>query len=93
MFKHGLLVETDVKRGKESGEDRVSKRIGDPVALSTGAFVFACCNKGLLLKINFNNEQVLCAYQLHQPTVVICSLSIHSGYAVTGGDDHKLRIW
>jgi WD40 repeat protein len=61
--------------------------------LHKGAFVFVGCNKGLLLKINFTTEQVLCAYQLHQPNIAICALCIHSGYAVTGGADSKLRIW
>ena len=34
---------------------------------------------------------MLCAYQLHSGA--ICSLAIHSGYAVTGGSDSRLRIW
>jgi WD40 repeat protein len=60
---------------------------------SDSSFAYAATNKGLLLKINCQNDQVLCAYQLHSPSSNIFSLCIHSGYCVTGADDNKLRIW
>ena len=53
--------------------------------------VYVSSNKGLLLKIDSAKEQVICSYQLH--TCPIRSLAIRSGYAVTGGEDSKLRVW
>ncbi len=53
--------------------------------------VYVSSNKGLLLKIDSVKEQVICSYQLH--SCPIRSLAIRSGYAVTGGDDSKLRVW
>jgi WD40 repeat protein len=63
-------------------------------ALPTAARVscaFFASNKGLLLKVDCEKNQVLCAYSLHSGS--ICSLAIHAGYAVTGGEDSRLRIW
>ncbi len=53
--------------------------------------VYVSSNKGLLLKIDSAKEQVICSYQLH--SCPIRSLAIRSGYAVTGGEDSKLRVW
>ena len=36
-------------------------------------------------------EQVLYAYTLHSGPIL--SFAVHSGYAVTGGHDRRLRIW
>jgi len=52
---------------------------------------YVSSNKGLLLKIDCQKEQVMCTYQLHSGS--IRSLALRSGYAVTGGDDSKLRVW
>ncbi len=52
---------------------------------------YVSSNKGLLLKIDCQKEQVMCTYQLHSGA--IRSLALRSGYAVTGGDDSKLRVW
>eukprot|EP01038_Epipyxis_sp_PR26KG_P005252 gene5252-7298_t len=54
-------------------------------------FAYVSSNKGLLIKINCQNDQVVCAYQLHSGSIE--SLCVRGGYAVTGADDHKLRIW
>ena len=48
-------------------------------------------NRGILLKVDCIKKSVLCAYQLH--TGAIRSLALHSGYAVTGGADSRLRVW
>ena len=53
--------------------------------------VFVASTMGLLLRVDCILEQVICAYQLHSGP--IRSMSINSAYAVTGGDDCKLRIW
>lgn len=53
--------------------------------------VYVSSNKGTLIKIDCAKEQVLCAYKLHQGA--IRSLALRSGYAVTGGDDLKLKLW
>lgn len=53
--------------------------------------LFVACNRGLLLRISCQNDQVICAYQLHSGA--IRSLALHHGFAVTGGDDKRLRIW
>ena len=54
-------------------------------------FVYVSSNKGLVLRINHQTDQILCAFQLHSGN--IRSFFIHSGYAVTGADDNRLRIW
>lgn len=53
--------------------------------------VFAASSKGLLIKINCLNDQVICAYQLHAESIT--SFAISAGYAVTGSVDCRLRIW
>lgn len=41
--------------------------------------VYVASNRGLLLRINCQTDQIICAYQLH--TCAIRTLSIHSGFA------------
>lgn len=53
--------------------------------------VFVASNKGILLRVDCDKEQVVCAYQLHSGAIT--SLLILKGFAVTGGSDKKLRIW
>jgi WD40 repeat protein len=53
--------------------------------------LFVSSNKGMLLKIDCEKEQVLCSYQLHSGSII--SLSLRNGFAVTGGEDSKLRVW
>ena len=48
-------------------------------------------NRGMLLKVDCDQKVVLCAYQLHAGAIL--ALSVHSGYAVTGGADNRLRVW
>ena len=48
-------------------------------------------NRGMLLKVDCDQKVVLCAYQLHAGA--IRALAVHSGYAVTGGADNRLRVW
>jgi WD repeat-containing protein 90 len=52
---------------------------------------FFSSNRGMLLKVDCDKKVVLCAYQLHSGA--ISSLAVHSGYAVTGGTDNRLRVW
>lgn len=52
---------------------------------------YVSSNKGVLLRIDYKSEQVLCAFQLH--TMAINCVRIFNGYCVTGGSDNKLRIW
>lgn len=58
---------------------------------STGAFFYVGSNKGLLLKVDYKSEQVVCAFQLHSSAIL--SFRIHNGYAVSGGEDKRFRIW
>jgi WD40 repeat protein len=58
---------------------------------TNGSFLFAASNKGMVLKICYQTEQVLSAFQLHSESVN--TFQVFSGYAVTGGDDCRLRIW
>lgn len=53
--------------------------------------VYVSSNKGVLLRINCQNDQLLCAFQLHSDA--IHSLCVHSSYAVTGSADLRLRVW
>jgi WD40 repeat protein len=53
--------------------------------------LFVSSSKGMLLKIDCEKEQVLCSYQLHSGSIM--SLSLRNGFAVTGGEDSKLRVW
>lgn len=48
-------------------------------------------NKGVLLKIDCEKEEVVCAHQLHKSSIT--SFAIQLGYAVTGSSDNKLRVW
>ncbi len=58
---------------------------------TTGSFLYAASNKGIVLKICYQTEQVLSAFQLHADA--INTFQVFNGYAVTGGDDARLRIW
>jgi WD40 repeat protein len=61
---------------------------------STGVLspcVLVASSLGLLLRVDCAQEQVVCAYQLHNGP--IRSLSVNGSYAVTGGDDCRMRIW
>jgi hypothetical protein len=40
--------------------------------------VYVASNKGLLLRISCQTDQIMCAYQLHP--CAIRTLAIHSGY-------------
>jgi WD repeat-containing protein 90 len=54
--------------------------------------VYVSSNKGLVVKIDCEQENIVCAYQLHAGPIT--SFIIHSGYAVTGGGvDARLRVW
>lgn len=53
--------------------------------------VLVASSLGLLLRVDCAQEQVVCAYQLHNGP--IRSLSVNGSYAVTGGDDCRMRIW
>lgn len=53
--------------------------------------IFVASSKGILLKINFEKEEVVAAYQLHSGP--ISSLAIHQNFMVTGGADSHLRVW
>lgn len=53
--------------------------------------VFVASSMGLLLRVDCRLEQVVCAYQLHNGP--IRSLAINGSFAVTGGDDCRMRIW
>jgi WD repeat-containing protein 90 len=57
----------------------------------SNSFIYVSSNKGLILKINATSEQILCAFQLHANSIL--TFKIHCGYAVTGGEDKRLRIW
>ena len=54
-------------------------------------FVFFSSSKGVLLKVDPVLEVVVCSYHLHDGP--IRSLFIQGGYAVTGGEDSKLKVW
>lgn len=54
-------------------------------------FIFVSSSKGLVIKLNYEKELVVCAYQLHSSQ--INCFQIKNGYAVSGADDNKLRIW
>ena len=61
---------------------------------TTGALtpcVLVASSLGLLLRVDCTQEQVVCAYQLHSGP--IRSLCVNGSYAVTGGDDARMRIW
>lgn len=79
----------------ESGS--VNRIMGSKATLTNSASdalrpcVFVASSMGLLLRVDCILEQVVCAYQLHAGP--IRAMSINSAYAVTGGDDCKLRIW
>ena len=53
--------------------------------------VFVASSMGMLLRVDCRLEQVVCAYQLH--TGPIRSLTVNGSFAVTGGDDCRMRIW
>jgi WD40 repeat protein len=53
--------------------------------------VFVASSLGLLLRVDCRLEQVVCAYQLHHGPIK--SLAINTSFAVTGGDDCRMRIW
>lgn len=53
--------------------------------------LFASSNKGIVLKISYQTEQVLSAFQLHTEPINV--FQVYSGYAITGSDDQRLRIW
>lgn len=53
--------------------------------------VFVASSMGMLLRVDCRQEQVVCAYQLHNGP--IRSLSMNNSFAVTGGDDCRMRIW
>jgi hypothetical protein len=54
-------------------------------------FVFASSASGIIIKFHYQTAQVLCAFQLH--SAPIRCFGIWNGFAVTGADDSKLRIW
>ena len=62
-----------------------------PPANMASASVFVASNKGVLLRVDCDKEQVLCAYQLHNAG--IASFVLLRGFAVTGGADSIFRIW
>ena len=53
--------------------------------------VFVGSTKGVLLRIDCEKEQVMCAYQLHNAGIV--SIVLLRGVAVTGSSDKVFRIW
>ena len=53
--------------------------------------VFVGSTKGVLLRIDCEKEQVMCAYQLHNAGIV--SIVLLRGVAVTGSSDNVFRIW
>lgn len=53
--------------------------------------VLVSSNHGIILKIDYRKEQLICAYQLHNSS--ICAFTVSHGYAVTGASDNKLRVW
>jgi WD40 repeat protein len=52
---------------------------------------YAASGKGTVLKFHLITGQVICAYRLHESA--IRAFGIHHGFAFTGGDDSRLRIW
>eukprot|EP00981_Chlorochromonas_danica_P006287 scaffold1355_cov154-Ochromonas_danica.AAC.5 len=52
---------------------------------------FVSSNKGLILKVDGSSEQVVCAFQLHSSPIT--AFKLVGGYAVTGSEDKRLRIW
>ena len=53
--------------------------------------IFVASNKGALFKIDPIKEVIICSYQLHSSAIL--SMHVQGGYAVTGGEDFKLRVW
>ena len=54
-------------------------------------FAFAASSKGFVLKFRYDSGIIICAYQLHE--TCIRSFGFHAGFAYSGGDDMKLRLW
>jgi WD40 repeat protein len=53
--------------------------------------VYVSSNKGIILKIDYLKENIICAYHLHQSSIT--SFTIHNGLAFTGSSDCTLRLW
>ena len=52
---------------------------------------FLSTTLGTVVKVDLVKEQIICAYRLH--TGSIHTFAIHSGYAISGGADMKIRLW
>lgn len=56
-----------------------------------GQFFFITSTRGIILKINYQTEQIVCAYALHQNLTVINKIIIQNGYAITGASCEEFQ--